>query len=81
MQELHKRIIDSRDQIHAHSDLAVMDAKLYVHESQGVRFSTILQNVITGVEEFKNIDEIQKLIESTLENMYEKEKLLEAKLP
>ena len=34
---LHERIIVSRDQIHAHSDLTVMEAKLHVHEFMGRR--------------------------------------------
>lgn len=78
---LHKRLTDSRDQINAHSDLTVMNARLYVTEIQGRRFSSIVQNIITGVEELKNLGEIQLLIEGTLENMYVKEKALEAALP
>jgi hypothetical protein len=80
MLALHKRLTDSRNQVHAHSDLTVMDAKLYVHEVQGQRFTGIVQSRITGVEELSNIEEIQELIESTLDNMYAKEKVLEAAL-
>ena len=58
-----------------------MDAKLYVHEVEGQRFTGIVQNIITGVEELPNIEKIQKLIEGTLDNMYAKEKILEATLP
>lgn len=79
--DLHKRVTDSRDQVHAHSDLKLMDAKLYVHEVQGQRITGIVQNFITGVEELPNIEEIQKLIEGTLDNMYAKEKVLAAALP
>lgn len=78
---LHSRIIDSRDQIHAHSDLTVMDAKLSVHEFMGQRYSQIAQNRITGLEELPNIDEVIRLIEGTLDNMYVEEKRLEAALP
>lgn len=78
---LHTRIVNSRDQIHAHSDLTVMEAKLYISEIQGHRFTTISRNIVTGVEELPNIDEIQKLIERTLDNMYIKEKVLENALP
>ena len=80
MLALHERGTDSRDQVHAHSDLTVMDAKLYVHEVQGQRFTGIIQNIITGVEELPNIERIQKLIEGTLDNMYAKEKILAAAL-
>lgn len=81
MLALHERITNSRDQAHAHSDLTIMDAKLYVHEVQGQRFAGIVQNIITGVEELPNIEEIQKLIEGTLDNMYAREKIIEAALP
>ncbi len=37
--QLHKRIIDARDQIHSHSDLTVMEAKLYVKSSPQERSS------------------------------------------
>lgn len=79
---VHTRIVNSRDQVHAHSDLTVMKAKLYISETQGKqRFTAIVQNIITGVEELPNIDEIQVLIERTLDNMYIKEKVLENALP
>ena len=74
---LHTRIVNSRDQIHAHSDLTVMDAKLYIRDIHGKRLTTIGRNIVTGVEELPNIDEIQILIERTLDNMYIKEKVLE----
>lgn len=81
MKALHKRIIDARDQIHAHADLTVLDAKLYVKEIEGHRFSGIVQNKISGLEELSNSDDIIILIEKTLDNMYVKEKELEAALP
>lgn len=74
---LHNRIISSRDQIHAHSDLTVMDAKLHVHEFMGQRYTLIPQNKIYGTEEFSNLQEIIALIETTLDNMYIQEKVLE----
>jgi hypothetical protein len=77
---LHERIITSRDQIHAHCDLTVMEAKLHVHEFMGQTHAQISQNVITGLEELPNLQEINALIEGTLKNMYIKEKKLEAAL-
>lgn len=74
---LHERIISSRDQIHAHSDLTVMDAKLHVHEFMGQRYTLIPQNIIYGTEELPNLQEIVALIEATLDNMYIQEKVLE----
>lgn len=78
---LHSRIVGTRDQILAHSDLTVMEAKLSVHEFMGQRYSLIVQNRITGLEELPNIDEVILLIEGTLDNMYIEEKRLEAALP
>jgi hypothetical protein len=78
---LHERIVTSRDQVHAHSDLTVMQAKLHVHESMGQRYTLIAQNIITGVEELPNLQEVLALIEATLDNMYVQEKLLESALP
>lgn len=78
---VHSRIVNSRDQVHAHSDLTVLEAKLHISEIQGERFATIVRNIITGVEELPNIDEIQVLIERTLDNMYIKAKALENSLP
>lgn len=78
---LHEQIISSRDQIHAHSDLTVMDAKLDVHEFMGQRYTLIPQNNIHGTEELSNLQEIVTLIEATLDNMYAQEKVLENALP
>jgi hypothetical protein len=80
MQDLHKRITDARDQVHAHSDLTVMDAKILMNEIRDMP-PLISQNIISGLEELKNIDAIQRLIEATLENMYEEEKRLVPQLP
>lgn len=74
---LHIRIIDSRDKIHAHSDLSVMDAKLFIHESMEQPYTLISQNKIYGTEELKNLPEIVALIEATLDNMYVQKKVLE----
>lgn len=78
---LHERIIKDRDKIHAHSDLTVMEAKLYVTNTPHENIVSILQNTIYGTEEISNIDTIIDLIEKTLVTMYEKEKLLEQQLP
>ena len=78
---LHDRIITSRDHIHAHSDLTVMDAKLHVHEFMGQRYTLIAQNIIDVTEVLPNLQEIVALIEATVDNMYIQVKVLEAQLP
>jgi len=74
---LHERIVTSRDQIHAHHDLTIMQAKLHVHEFMGQRYTLIPQNIIYDTEELPNLEEIVALIEATLDNMYIQEKMLE----
>src|SRR6266545_4571025 len=63
--ELHKRIVNARNQIHSHSDLTVMDAKLYVNDSPSGRIVLASQNIIHGTEELPNLDVIIELIEQT----------------
>ena len=77
----HQRIVNARDQVHAHSDLTIMQAKLYVHESLAQRYVLIAQDIITGVEELPNLLDVVALVEATLDNMYVEEKVLEAALP
>jgi hypothetical protein len=68
--ELHQRILDARNSIHAHADMTVMDAKLYVTETRGMPSAIISGNHIHGLEEIGNIEQIILLIEGTLRNMY-----------
>jgi hypothetical protein len=79
--DLHRRLIDARNQIHAHSDLTVREAKLHVTKTQAGRWVGAVQNVILGTEELPNIDAIIDLIEGTLTAMYEETARLEALLP
>ena len=78
---LHDRLLEARKKIHAHDDLSVKEAKLYVKKTQQGKFVGTVQNVITGTEELSNINLIIELIEQTLKNMYAQEKLLEQQLP
>ncbi len=68
--DLHNRIIKSRDQIHAHSDLNIRDAKAYITSTQSGKVVGLLQNKIDVTQEFPNIDLIIELIEQTLDKMY-----------
>jgi hypothetical protein len=64
--ELHKRILAARDQIHAHSDLTVKEAKLYVVNTASGKYASRVQKAIRGTEELSNIDSIIELIEQTV---------------
>lgn len=79
--DLHNRLLAARDQIHAHSDLSVREAKLYIAQSPHGRHASIVQNVIHGAQELPNIDLIIDLIDQTLVKMYAEVEILEDKLP
>jgi hypothetical protein len=79
--ELHFRILMARDQIHAHSDLTVKEAKLRVANTASGKYASRVQNAIRGTEELSNIDSIIELIEQTLDNMYIEVEQLQAALP
>ena len=78
---LHKRLIDTRNQILAHADLTIMDAKLHVANISVGQRAFIVQNVIHGAMELSNIDSIIDLIEHTLVSMYTEGDRLEKRLP
>lgn len=77
---LHKRLIDARDQIHAHTDLTLLEAKIYIQDTFYGKSVVISQNFIHETQEFSNIDAIIVLIEKTLDNMMEEEKKLKEQL-
>ena len=79
--DLHKRITDARDQLHAHSDLTLLEAKVYVCDSEYGKSVNYSRNIIHGTEELKNINSILDLIEGTLDALYERERQLKLKLP
>ena len=79
--ELHERIIDSRNQIHAHGDLTVLEAKVFVKNTPYGKTAGSVQNVIYGSEEIENVDTIIDMIERILDQMYIEEKKLEQSLP
>ena len=78
---LHNKIINARDQIHAHSDLTVDEAKVYVTNTSYGKHVGISKNVIHDTEMIGEIDTIIELIEQSLDSMYKKVKQLEAALP
>ena len=79
--DLHNRIINARDQIHAHSDLTILESKVYVEKTPYGKFIVHVQNKINGTEELCNLDAIIELIEITLDNMYKEEKIWDRKMP
>jgi hypothetical protein len=79
--ELHQKIIDSRDQFHAHGDMSILDAKVYVQDGVDGKIVTVSKNLVHGCEEFQNVDDLIDMIESTLNNMEEELLSLKEALP
>jgi len=79
--DLHFRLVTARKQIHAHSDLTVRDAILYIREVAGKKIASQVRSGIDPLEELKNLDEIIELVEQTLEQMYAESERMEQALP
>lgn len=79
--ELHQRLLSARNQIHAHSDLTLRDARVYVRKVRGRKIASQVRSGIDPLEEIKNLDEIVSLVELTLDCMYEKANQMEQELP
>ncbi|MCP1289928.1 hypothetical protein NK214_06945 [Chromobacterium sp. S0633] len=78
--ELHERILKARSKVHAHSDLTVLEASLHVERVDQTIYVTVLQNMIHGLEELENLEDIIHLIEGTLDNLYKEQEVLKAAL-
>ena len=80
--DLHERLLASRDQVQAHTDLSILDAKLSLREVDGQRLVTTYFKGISGLEELPNIDEFILLIDGTIKNMLpERNRLKDALQP
>ena len=79
--DLHKKIVDDRDKIFAHSDLTVDEAKVYVSNTNYGKHVGISKNITYDTEMLGKIDTIIDLIEKSLDSMYKEVKRLEAALP
>lgn len=65
--ELHQQILALRDQVLAHTDLTVKQAKLHLHSFGGRPYHIIAQ---TSVDELPSREAVVTLIERTLDLMY-----------
>lgn len=77
---LHKELMAERDQVHAHSDLTVLDARLSIHSYGTTRYALTVQNTLDQTKMIHKIDEIISLVENTLDKLIAEVKLLEANL-
>jgi len=78
---LHDRLLAARNGILAHSDLALKEARVDVARTTTGKFVGVVQNVLTGTEEFSSLDGVIDLIEATLRGLYVDVKQLERQLP
>ena len=79
--DLHKIILNERDQMHAHSDLTVMAAQLTVHKFEEQKYAMIIRNHLEPTRLASRFDEVVDLLEQTIDRMYIEVKTLEAQLP
>jgi len=77
---LHKEIVDERDQLHAHSDLTVMDALLAVHTFEEQKYAVMVRNHLDLTRLASRIDEVICLVEKTIDRMNVEVKALEKQL-
>jgi hypothetical protein len=78
---LHKEILTERKTIHAHSDLTVDDAKVYVANTKYGKYVGIVRNIVYDTEKLTKINDIIDLIEKSLASMSVRVRQLEAALP
>jgi hypothetical protein len=78
---LHEEILNERDQLHAHSDISVMDAILTVHELEGRNHAVMVRKHIDPTRLFARMADVVSLIEGTLDRMYVEARTLESQLP
>jgi hypothetical protein len=78
---LHNEILEARKHIHAHSDLTVEDAKVYVSNTEYGKYVGILKSKVYDTEKLAQIEDIIELIEQTLDKMYEEAEKLKEALP
>ena len=78
---LHMEILNDRDQLHAHSDLTILDARLTVHRFEEKKSAQIVRNMLDATRLLPKLDDIIALVEGTLDQMYIVVKNLESQLP
>lgn len=66
---LHKHILGLRDTFYAHSDMKVRSGKVYVDMTSNGAYVGHTENIVSGTDEYKNIDYIIEMIDNTLDLM------------
>ena len=80
--DLHKRILTARHQVHAHTDLTIMNAKFRATGTKASPSAEVRSTHIDELKEISNIDQIIALLNESIGSMYvESEALLKALNP
>lgn len=68
--DLHNRIVSARHQVHAHSDLTIMNAKFKATGARANPAAEVLGTHVDELKELTNIDQIISLVNDSIHNMY-----------
>jgi hypothetical protein len=60
--------------------LTTLETSLHIDKIDSIKYISIIQNSISGLEEIENIEDIVHLIEETLNKLYKEQQSLEASL-
>jgi hypothetical protein len=68
--DLHNRIVSARHQVHAHSDLTIMNAKFKATGTRANPEAEVSGTHVDVLKELTNIDQIISLVNDSIHNMY-----------
>ena len=68
---VHARVLSARHSVHAHADLTVLNAELHIAHINGEKYVSRVQNHISGLEEFPQLEAVLSMVEAVLHGLYE----------
>lgn len=74
LQALHNRILETRNQLLAHADMAILDGSISFRHFDGQLMTTTTLNHVDPLAELDNIDEILFLVESVQGKLFARRK-------
>ncbi|WP_115718933.1 hypothetical protein [Gallaecimonas mangrovi] len=74
-EKFHSRLLELRNQVMAHSDLGVLDAKVYYEQSAEFRAPVIVQN---NIDNCPSVSDIKNQVEAVLDALYQQETVYES---
>ncbi|RYH62480.1 MAG: hypothetical protein EON54_09185 [Alcaligenaceae bacterium] len=70
LQELHRRILGTRNQQLAHADMSILDGVIAFQEFEGRLMTTTTMNHVDPLAELRNLDDIVLLVEHVLSSLF-----------